>query len=91
VLWEGFVDIPFLLLWACVDHPELTVHSEMQLCNALLRWYENQTEELRLAELTKHLREHYTSIFKKVNHLSHALFCCFEGLTVSDLANTALH
>jgi hypothetical protein len=26
VLWEGFVDIPFLLLWACVDHPELTVH-----------------------------------------------------------------
>ncbi|CAM6032829.1 unnamed protein product [Sphagnum compactum] len=66
VLWEGFVDIPFLLLWACVDHPELTVHSEMQLCNALLRWYENQTEELRLAELTKHLREGYTSIFKKI-------------------------
>ncbi|KAH9557129.1 hypothetical protein CY35_07G068900 [Sphagnum magellanicum] len=65
VLWEGFVDIPFLLLWACVDHPELTVHSEMQLCNALLRWYENQTEELRLAELTKHLCEGYTSIFKK--------------------------
>ncbi|CAK9253670.1 unnamed protein product [Sphagnum jensenii] len=51
--------------------------SEMQLCNALLRWYENKTEELRLAELTKHLRESYTSIFKKVNHPSHALFCCF--------------
>ncbi len=30
VLWEGFVDIPFLLLWACVDHPELTVHRYVQ-------------------------------------------------------------
>jgi hypothetical protein len=40
--------------------------SEMQLCNALLRWYENQTEELQSAELTRHLCEGYTSILKKI-------------------------
>jgi hypothetical protein len=38
----------------------------MQLCSALLRCYENKTEELQLAELTKHLHEGYTSIFKKI-------------------------
>lgn len=35
---SSFVDVPYDLLLSSTKHPNLTVDSEMQLCDALLIW-----------------------------------------------------
>ncbi|CAM6113165.1 unnamed protein product [Calypogeia fissa] len=48
---SSFLDLPCSLLRACIEHPQLTVHSERQLCDALLRWLENQDQGSGSGEL----------------------------------------
>ncbi|XP_024398316.1 BTB/POZ domain-containing protein FBL11 isoform X3 [Physcomitrium patens] len=44
---ESFVTLPLSLLEASIDHPQLTIKSEMDLCKALLLWYESQKRNSR--------------------------------------------
>ncbi|XP_020680076.1 BTB/POZ domain-containing protein FBL11 isoform X2 [Dendrobium catenatum] len=41
---SSFVDIPYTLLYSAIEHPELTVESEAQLCEALLGWLSHNIE-----------------------------------------------
>ncbi|XP_078169718.1 ubiquitin-protein ligase isoform X5 [Carex rostrata] len=39
-----FCKVPFDMLLACTEHPDLTVYSEKQLCEALIEWISGNTE-----------------------------------------------
>lgn len=38
MLCDSFLDAPYQLLNACIQHPELTIDSEKYLCDAILLW-----------------------------------------------------
>ncbi|XP_051148896.1 BTB/POZ domain-containing protein FBL11 isoform X2 [Andrographis paniculata] len=40
---NSFKDVPEKLLCACIEHPDLTVESEKQLCDAILSWITTNT------------------------------------------------
>ncbi|XP_075673106.1 uncharacterized protein LOC142642595 isoform X2 [Castanea sativa] len=41
-----FGDVPYNLLLSCIEHPHLTVHSEMHLSDALLVWVDANAKQL---------------------------------------------
>ncbi|KAG0615275.1 hypothetical protein M758_5G028200 [Ceratodon purpureus] len=59
---ESFITLPLSLLEASIDHPKLTIKSEMDLCNALLLWYENQ----ELSSSKTAALENPIHLFKKI-------------------------
>lgn len=41
--FNSYTDVPYELLCSCIQHPDLTVESEKQLCDAILLWLSANT------------------------------------------------
>uniref|UniRef100_A0A1D1XZ41 BTB/POZ domain-containing protein FBL11 n=1 Tax=Anthurium amnicola TaxID=1678845 RepID=A0A1D1XZ41_9ARAE len=63
---SSFADVPYDLLYSCLEHPDLTVYSEKQLCEALLFWI---TSNEKSSECSCDTAKDYVSILEKVRVL----------------------
>ncbi|XP_078434400.1 ubiquitin-protein ligase isoform X2 [Wolffia australiana] len=60
---SSFADIPYGFLCSCLEHPDLTVHSEKELCEAVVDWIESNRN---LSESSSDSEGDDINILKKV-------------------------
>ncbi|XP_073007356.1 BTB/POZ domain-containing protein FBL11 isoform X2 [Typha latifolia] len=61
---SSFTKVPYDLLYSCMEHPQLTVDSEKQICEALLHWISDNTKSSECA--ATYCENDHFDILKKV-------------------------